>query len=145
MVDNFDQFVEYYESQFEYYDSKATTNKWGDRITRVLQIVLTAVLPVTAALFAGTDEAIWRWIIVIIALLVLINQGLRSYLNYQKKWLSYRTTAESLRREKQLFDTKTQQYEADGDPQRLFVDQVMEIVEQENSEWETATRKAQEN
>ena len=145
MVDNFDQFVEYYESQFEYYDSKATTNKWGDRITRVLQIVLTAVLPVTAALFAGTDEAIWRWIIVIIALLILIDQGLRSYLNYQKKWLSYRTTAESLRREKQLFDTKTQQYEADGDPQRLFVNRVMEIVEQENSEWETATRKAQEN
>lgn len=145
MVDSFDQFVEYYESQFEYYDSKATTNKRGDRVTRVAQIILTAVLPVAATLFAGTNEAIWRWSIVIIALLVLINQGLRSYLNYQKKWLSYRTTAESLRREKQLFDTKTQRYETTSDPQRLFVDRVMAIVEQENREWETATRKAQEN
>lgn len=95
MVENFDEFFEgFYEPQFEWYDSKAVRNKWLHRVMKVAQIALASVLPVAVTLFPVTSSTFWKNMIIITAVLLIILEALESYLNYQKKWMNYRTTAE---------------------------------------------------
>jgi len=145
MVENFDEFYEeFYEPQFEWYDSKAIRNKRMHRVMKGAQIVLAAILPVAVTLFPVTDSTFWKNTIIIAAVLLIILEALESYLNYQKKWMNYRTTAEGLRREEQMFKTRTDEYEGVDDPEKVFVKRVMALTSQENRYWEITTRKAQE-
>lgn len=144
MVKGFDEFLEFYEGQFEYYDSKATSNKWRHRGIKSSQLIVAAVLPVAATSYPLTENPVWKWAIIGLSVLLIILEGFESYLNYQKKWINFRMTAEALRREKQFFNTRTDKYEGVKDPEKLFVERVLKLTDQENSDWETVTRKAQE-
>lgn len=144
MVNNFDEFYEFYEGQFEWYDDKAVRNKWMHRLMKGAQIVLAAILPVAVSLFPVTSSTVWKNTIIIAAVLLIILEALESYLNYQKKWMNYRTTAEGLRREEQMFKTRTDEYEGVDDPEQVFVERVLALTSQENRYWEITTRKAQE-
>lgn len=145
MVENFDKFYEeFYEPQFEWYDNKAGRNKWLHRAMKAAQIVLASILPVAVALFPVTSSTFWKNTIIIVAVLLIILEALESYLNYQKKWMNYRTTAEGLRREKYMFKTRTGDYHDVDDPERVFVERVMALTSQEHRYWEITTRKAQE-
>lgn len=144
MVENFDDFYEFYEGQFEWYDNKAVRNKWMHRLMKGAQIVLAAILPVAVSLFPVTSSTVWKNTIIIAAVLLIILEALESYLNYQKKWMNYRTTAEGLRREEQIFKTRTDEYEGVDDPEQVFVERVLALTSQENRYWEITTRRAQE-
>ena len=145
MVENFDEFYEeFYEPQFEWYDTKATSNKKYHRGMKISQIALAALLPVAVTLFPVTSSMFWQNTIIIASVLLIILEALESYLNYQKKWMNYRTTAEGLRREEQMFKTGTKEYESVENPEKLFVERVMALTSQENRYWEITTRKAQE-
>jgi len=146
MVDNFDEFYEdFYQSQFDWYDSKAINNKQYHRIMKVAQIVLASFLPVAITLFPVTSSIFWSNAIIIASVALIILEALESYLNYQKKWMNYRTTAEGLRREKHMFKTRTDEYDGVDDPERVFVERVMALTSQENRYWEITTRKSQES
>jgi|AntDeeMinimDraft_5_1070356.scaffolds.fasta_scaffold00680_10 hypothetical protein len=145
MVENFDEFYEdFYKPQFEWYDTKAISNKKYHRGMKISQIVLAAILPVAVTLFPVTASSFWQTVIIVAAVLLVILEALESYLNYQKKWMNYRTTAEGLRREEQMFKTGTKEYEDAENPEKLFVERVMALTSQENRYWEITTRKAQE-
>jgi len=145
MVENFDEFYEeFYEPQFEWYDTKAISNKKYHRGMKISQIALAALLPVAVTLFPVTSSTFWQNTIIIASVLLIILEALESYLNYQKKWMNYRTTAEGLRREEQMFKTGTKEYEGVENPEKLFVERVMALTSQENRYWEITTRKAQE-
>jgi hypothetical protein len=72
MVENFDEFYEFYEGQFEWYDSKAVRNKWMHRLMKGAQIVLAAILPVAVSLFPVTRSPFWKNTIIIAAVLLII-------------------------------------------------------------------------
>jgi len=145
MVENFDEFYEdFYKPQFEWYDTKAISNKKYHRWMKISQIVLAAILPVAVTLFPVTASSFWQTVIIVAAVLLVILEALESYLNYQKKWMNYRTTAEGLRREEQMFKTGTKEYEGVENHEKLFVERVMALTSQENRYWEITTRKAQE-
>lgn len=145
MVENFDEFYnEFYEPQFEWYDTKAVKNKRYHRMMKITQIVVASFLPVAVTLFPVTGNPFWKNAIIIAAVFLIILEALESYLNYQKKWLNYRTTAEGLRRERFSFKTRTGEYEDADDPEKVFVERVRALTSQENRYWELTTRKAQE-
>lgn len=145
MVDNFEEFRnEFYESQIEWYDEKAVTNKRYHRIFQTSEIILAAILPVSISLFPVTESIHWQYAVILAAVALLIIESIGSIWNCQKKWLNYRTTAEGLRREDQMFKTKTGEYEDSDDPEQLFVERVLALTSQENRYWEITTRKAQE-
>ena len=145
MVENFNEFYEdFYKPQFEWYDTKAISNKKYHRGMKISQIVLAAILPVAVTLFPVTTSTFWQTVIIVAAVLLVILEALESYLNYQKKWMNYRTTAEGLRREEQMFKTRTKEYEGVENPEKLFVERIMALTSQENRYWEITTRKAQE-
>ncbi|MDS0223636.1 DUF4231 domain-containing protein [Haloarcula sp. S1AR25-5A] len=146
MAQKFSEFYdEFYEPQFEWYDNKAIRNKRRHRVIKISQIVLAATLPVSVSLFPVTQSSIWQYTIIIVSVLLIIIESLESFLNYQKKWMNYRTTAEGLRREDQMFKTRTGLYEDADDPEKEFIERVLALTSQENRYWEITTRKAQES
>ena len=144
MSEGFAEFLEFYEGQFKFYDTKAASNKRWHRGMKGSQLIVAAVLPVAATSYPLTGAPLWKWVIIGLSVLLILLEGFESYLNYQKKWINYRMTAEALRREKQLFNTRTDAYEGVDTPETLFVERVLKLTDQENSDWETVTRKAQE-
>jgi len=85
MVENFDEFYEdFYKPQFEWYDTKAISNKKYHRGMKISQIVLAAILPVAVTLFPVTASSFWQTVIIVAAVLLVILEALESYLNYQK-------------------------------------------------------------
>lgn len=145
MVENFDEFwEEFFEPQFNWYDTKAASNKRYHRVMKVTEITLAATLPVSVSLFPVTSSQFWQGAIIVAAVLLIIIEALESYLNYYRKWMNYRTTAEGLRREKFAYKTRTGEYEDAENPQRVFVQRVMDLTSQENRYWKITTQKAQE-
>lgn len=145
MAENFDEFYDdFYDGQFKYYDRKAERNKRYHRITKCFEIFLAASLPVSVSLFPVTSSPFWKNAIILAAVALLIVESLESYLNYDKKWLEYRSTAEELRKEEQRFKTRTGDYKEAKDAEELFVDRVLELTSQETRDWEKVTQKAQE-
>lgn len=145
MVENFEEFYDdFFKEQFEWYDTKAISNKKHHRLMKISEIVLAAALPVAVTLFPVTTNLFWKYMIIVLSLLLIILESLESHLNYQEKWMNYRTTAEGLRREKQMFETRTDEYEGVDDPEKQFVERVMALTSQENRYWEITTQKAQE-
>jgi hypothetical protein len=55
-------------------------------------------------------------------------------LQLQEHWIEYRSTAESLRKEKFLFLTQTDPYDKD-DAFHLLVQRVEALLSKENAEW----------
>jgi hypothetical protein len=111
---------------------------------KIAQIALASFLPVAVALFPVTNSTFWKNSLIIASVVLIVLEALESYLNYQKNWMNYRTTAEGLRREEQMFKTRTGEYENINNPEQVFVERVMELTSQENRYWEIITRKAQE-
>lgn len=145
MSENFQEFYEdFYKDQFEWYDDKAVNNKNYYRVMKVIEIALAAALPIVATLFAATGEPIWQWVTVAFAALLIIVEALEWNLNYQKKWMNYRTTAEGLRREEHMYKMGTGEYDGVDDPEKLFAERVLALTSRENRYWELTTRKAQE-
>jgi hypothetical protein len=145
MTEEFDRFYKnYFEHQLEWYDKKAAWNKrcyWSIRGT---QIILVSFLPVAVSLFPVTSSLFWKNATIIAFVSLIIVQSLDSFLNTQKKWLNYRTTAEGLRREKQMFKTKTGEYSNIEDPEQVFIERTMMLTSRENRYWEITTLKSQE-
>lgn len=145
MTNNFQEFYEgFYKEQFEWYDDKAVNNKNYYRTMKLVEILLAASLPIVATLFAATGNTIWQYTIVALAVSLIIVEALEWNLNYQKKWMNYRTTAEGLRREEHMYKMRTGEYDGADDPEKLFAERVMSLTSRENRYWELTTRKAQE-
>ena len=60
--------------------------------------------------------------------------GISSLQKFQELWIKYRTTAESLKKEKYLYLTKGQPYDTEN-PLSILVQRVETLVSQENTNW----------
>lgn len=70
----------------------------------------------------------------ILGVFVATAAGFSSLLKFQENWIKYRTTAESLKKEKYLFQTRVQPYDG-GEPLPVLVQRVETLVSQENTNW----------
>jgi hypothetical protein len=65
---------------------------------------------------------------------VAVIASLLGLLQLQERWIEYRGTAESLRREEFLFLTQTEPYDK-NDAFHLLVQRVEALLSKENTEW----------
>jgi len=59
---------------------------------------------------------------------------MNSLYKYQENWVAYRSTCESLKHEKYLYNTKSTPYQG-KDSFNLLVQRVEMLISQENSSW----------
>ncbi len=97
------------DNQIAWYSRKSALNKKYHLGSNALIIVFAALIP----FFAGLDGERFLWSKYLIALLGVLTAtftGVSALYKFQEKWMTYRITGESLKREKLLFQTRTYPY-----------------------------------
>lgn len=121
------------DDQITWYSNKASTNKLLNHWSKGLIIVFSATIP----LVAGLDfPSLFKNVLLgILGSLIAILSGLSGLLKFQEKWSEYRTTSETLKHEKILFQTKTGPYSEEEEPFKILVTRIENLVSKEHSAW----------
>lgn len=120
------------DNQINWYSSKSQSNKKWFKSLRTLEILLAALIPLLSGI--GENIPYYQILIGCIGVAITIIAGLITLNKYQENWLNYRTTAETLKHEKFLFQTKTEPYDA-SNSFSLLVQRTESLISTENSQW----------
>ena len=120
------------DDQIAWYDRKSGSNKKWFIIFQITTLVASASVPVFA-IFSGDMWA--RVFVAILGSAAAITTGIVSLYQFREHWIEYRTTAESLKHEKYLYQTSTDPYVGDG-AFSVLVERVEALVSQENTAWQ---------
>lgn len=121
------------EEEILWYDRKSVANKKWNILCRIIEIVCAALIPFLAG-YARQGPSYLSITIGGLGVAVAVSAGVSALLKFQEQWIKYRTTAESLKKEKYLFLTKVEPYNTDN-PLSVFVQRVETLVSQENTNW----------
>lgn len=129
-----DQYIEQrVDDQIKWYSNKATTNKLLNHWTKGAIIVFSASIPLIAGL--DFNQIMKDLLLGALGILIAILSGLSGLLKFQEKWTEYRTTSETLKHEKILFQTRTGPYNGEEEPFKLLVTRSENLVSKEHSAW----------
>ncbi|RGB46799.1 DUF4231 domain-containing protein [Streptococcus gallolyticus] len=123
--------LERLDDQINWYDNKSQCHqKWYKRYKKI-EILAGAIVPIASAL----NIANFKFISVVCSSLILACESLISLSNHQSHWTQYRTTAETLRHEKYMYQTQTGVYKNEDDKFALLVERCETIISSENINW----------
>jgi len=118
--------------QISWYSKKSQTNqKWFKRL-RLIELVAAAIIP----FLAGIGESIPCNSVIIgsLGVIIAVSVGLTTLYKHHENWMEYRTTSETLKHEKFLFQTKCSPYDKDDSFCKL-VQRVEELISKEHTCW----------
>ena len=122
------------DNQIAWYSRKSARNKKYHLWSNALIIVFAAVIPFFAGL--GEENLTWtKYVIALLGVLTAAFTGISALYKFQEKWMTYRITGESLKREKIIFQTGTYPYNTGASSFPLFVNTVENIMNSENAVW----------
>jgi Protein of unknown function (DUF4231) len=121
------------EEQINWYDTRSSKCKRWHLATKIVEIICAAIIPLLAGYASGGGKLI-AISIGVLGIAVAVCTGISSLHKYQELWIKYRTTAESLKKEKYLFLTKGEPYDSE-DALPILVQRVETLVSQENTNW----------
>ncbi len=125
--------------QIDWYSKKSQTNQKWFKGLRLLEIVAAAVIPFLAGI--GTKLPYYSVIIGALGVIIAVSAGLSALYKYHENWIEYRTTSETLKHEKYVFQTKCSPYNGEDAFSRL-VQRVEGLISKENSQWSRYAEKA---
>lgn len=118
--------------QINWYSGKSQTNqKWFKRL-RLLEIVAAAIIPFLAGI--GTSIPYYSIIIGGLGVIIAVSAGLSALYKFHENWIEYRTTSETLKHEKYLYQAKCSPYNSEDAFCRL-VQRVEGLISKENTQW----------
>ena len=120
-----------YQQQIDWYDSKSSSNQRTYKFFQVLVIVLSFSTPVIIALSYDSSKII----AIVISFLVAILSSVTATFKFYENWINYRTTCESLRKEKYYYDFGIGPYKGIADKKSLFVERVEDLISKEHTKW----------
>ncbi|MDB4292245.1 DUF4231 domain-containing protein [Maribacter sp.] len=122
------------DNQIRWYGKKSAINKKYHLWSNALIIIFAALIP----FFAGLTEEtlVWpKYLIALLGVLTATLTGTSALYKFQEKWMTYRITGESLKREKLLFQTRTHPYNSDAAAFNQFVSTTESLMNNENAVW----------
>lgn len=122
-------------NQITWYEKKATENKTKFHCFQIIIIVASAIIPLVNLIdFAPLQT---RVVSAILGAAITGITGLIQLKRYQENWLLYRSTEESLKREKFLFLNNAGNYSnlADDIKNRTLVESVEAVLSSETSKF----------
>ena len=122
------------DNQIKWYSNKSSQNKKLYHRANSLVIICAALIPFASG-FLKPDTGWLNYVVAGLGMLTAILTGLSALYKYQEKWTEYRTTCESLKHEKIMYETNTGPYETVEDKFKEFVFRVEQLISQENSKW----------
>ena len=123
------------EDQINWYGKESTTNKRCHLWARGLVIVFAALIPFIVSL-CSLNGGLLNILVSLLGFFVVVITGISALLKFQENWTEYRTTSETLKHEKFLFQTKSSPYDNDTrEAFNLFVKRIEKLISKENSTW----------
>ena len=134
---DFDSYVQRrYEDQIRWYDGKAASNKRRYYIFQSLVVCVSAGATMTIALGVYFEDTRWiRLAALGMTTVVTALVSLQKVFRFQEQWIEYRTTAETLKKEKPMYDAQIGEYEHADSPERMFVGRVENCISTQNTKW----------
>jgi len=136
------------DDQIDWYDRKSSWNqKWYKRLQLIL-LVAAATIPFLSGFASDMHEAGsgLPWVNIAVGLLGVAIAAIAAVLglyNFQENWIKYRTTCESLKKEKFKFLTQVSPYD-DDNAFTLLVEHVEGLISKENTDWSQQLQNAKE-
>ena len=121
------------EDQITWYSNSSTINKRYYMSFKVTEIILAAIIPFLSGMI--DDFPFLKYVIGIIGISIAILGALQIINKYQEKWISYRTTSETLKHEKFLYTTQSGLYKKNENAFSDFVVRVESLISKENTDW----------
>lgn len=123
------------DDQIDWYDHKSGQNQRRYKICKVVEVILSASIPVLSGFVAKGGADFLVPVIAIIGALITVTAVLLSLNKYFDNWKLYRATAEKLQREKIMFLTKAGAYKDDTTAFKTLVAKAELLMAGENEEW----------
>ena len=121
------------EGQINWYDRKSRYNQKMFKWLRFGEIIVAASIPFIAGLITKENQC-WKTLVGSMGVIVAVISGVLALFQFHERWIEYRTTCESLRKEKYLFLTGTEPYTGENTFETL-VQRVEMLVSKENTSW----------
>lgn len=124
------------QDQIDWYDRKSSKSKTIFMRLKIVEIVAAALIPFLSAVSISqpTFRLASSVTVGVLGMIVTIIAGVLSLGQHQERWVEYRATCESLKREKFFFQTGAEPYDgADSFP--LLVQRVEALLSKENTGW----------
>ena len=116
------------EDQLAWYERKSGDNQRRYTRLKLLEIAVAAALPVVAAVQSPV------WVTGGLAAVIVLLEGAQHLYQFQEHWINYRSTAESLKRERFLYLAKVGPY-AGEDRRRQLAERIEGLVSKELAKW----------
>ena len=123
---------ERYEPEVSWYDNRAARNKRYYQWFQWAVIIISASVPPLVALMPA-----WKRTTVTLSIILAIATTALKTFKFQENWISYRTIAETLKKEKHYYDAGAIEYATAEDKKQLFVERVEALISRENTLWMT--------
>lgn len=117
--------------QIYWYDRKSRANKNWFYGLKLLEIVVAASLPVIA-------KYNWPLLIALLGATIVVLESIQGLFKFHENWILYRSTTESLKHEKHLFEAKAGPYEDIKSPEKILAERTEGLVSQEHAKWTTS-------
>ena len=122
------------DDQISWYDAKARQAQIRFKVLKAVVIGVAASIPVVAAF----DVPVY--VAGILGAIVVVVEGLLQAYQYRQNWITYRSTAESLKHEKYLYLARADVYAGSRHPLRLLAERIEGLISQEHARWISSRR-----
>lgn len=135
---------ERYEKEIKWYNDKSESNQLWHRVLNVYVVVASVTVPVLLSIL-DTSQSWVKIIISITSASIAITSGINNLFKFQENWINYRTTCETLKKEKSYYLGGVDDYAITKDKEALFIERVESIISRENSLWLTSQKIEKDN
>lgn len=119
--------------QIAWYSKKSTSNKkWYKRLKYLDNALALLIVP---ASYYSCCHSVLNYFVIVAGLAISFSNFMQSINKYHENWIQYRSTAELLKHEKYLYETKSGGYKNCSDPFNLLVERCESIISSENIDW----------
>jgi hypothetical protein len=128
-----DQTLGRLDDQIRWYDNHSGRQRRAFYLLKVVTIVAAATIPLVAAILSNCYLS--RLVTSSLGALIVVVEGIQQLFQLQTNWILYRSTCESLKREKYLYLGNAGPYAAAQNPQLLLTERIEFLISQELSGW----------
>jgi uncharacterized protein DUF4231 len=130
---NKDQTLERLDDQIRWYDLHSGRQRRAFYSLKIVTIIAAATIPLLAAILPNGH---WNQIVTSsLGALIVVIEGIQQLFQFHTNWILYRSTCESLRREKYLYLGNAGPYAAAQNSHALLAERVESLISKELAGW----------
>lgn len=128
--------LERVDHQIKWHSDNSVSSQQSFKRLRAWEIILAAAIPVitTAAALCVEWMGLGTLLVAVFGGAIAVLTGLSGMDRHHELWINYRTTCESLKKEKYFFLTQAAPYDGE-DAYPLFVERIESLLSKENTNW----------